>query len=134
MSEDSNISIDICMRAEALVILVEGELDLWTADRFREALSTAQASDAPSIIVDLDRVTFMDSSGLHMLVRCAVSEAMRHRLRVSRGSPQVRRLFEISGVGRYLSFTPAPQVTVSRVPGSTTQAPRSGPRSDASRC
>lgn len=138
MGEDSNISIDIDTRADALVIVVEGEVDLWTAHRLSEALSIARASDAPAIVVDLDGVTFMDSSGLHVLIQCAVSEGMRHRLSVSRGSPQVRRLFEISGVGRYLTFA-APQLStppmrVIRGQGSTPGAPRSGFRSGASRC
>jgi len=124
MGEDSNITIDICERAGALLMLVEGEVDLWTSPRFREALAAAQASDAPSIVVDLDNVTFMDSSGLHMLVRSAVSDEMRHRLTVTRGSPQVRRLFDISGVRRYLSFTASPEPAVIPEPGSTTRAPR----------
>jgi anti-sigma B factor antagonist len=134
MGEDSNISIDIATRGEALAILVEGEVDLWTAHRLEEALSIARGSDASSILVDLDQVTFMDSSGLHVLIQCAVSEEMRGRLTVSRGSPQVRRLFEISGVGRYLSFTQPPQLSIIRGQGSMTEAPRSGFRSDASRC
>ncbi len=130
MGEDSNIGIDICTRAEALVILVEGEVDLWTVHRLAEAMSMAQASQARSIVVDLDRVTFMDSSGLHVLIQCAVSEEMRHRLTVTRGSPQVRRLFDVSGVGRFLSFTP--RLDVIQGQGSTPPAPRSASRSDAS--
>lgn len=134
MGEDSNISIDIRARGHALAVLVEGEVDLWTVHRFKDALSTAQASDAPSIIVDLDGVTFMDSSGLHVLIQCAVSKGMRRRMSVTTGSPQVRRLFEISGVGRWLSFTSAPQLGVIRGQGSTPAMPRSELRSDASRC
>lgn len=134
MGEDSNISIDIGTRGEVLAILVEGEVDLWTAHRLEEALSMAQASDAVSILVDLDRVAFMDSSGLHVLIQSAVSAQMRGRMTVTRGSPQVRRLFEVSGVGRYLSFAPPSRPEVIRGQGTTTQAPRSGFRSDASRC
>jgi anti-sigma B factor antagonist len=108
MSEGSSIGIDICARGDALVIRVDGEVDLWTAHRFEEALSNARTSDAPAIVVDLDRVTFMDSTAVHVLIQSAVSDGMRRRLRVTTGSPQVRRLFEVSGVGRYLSFAPAP--------------------------
>ncbi|MBV9474192.1 MAG: STAS domain-containing protein [Solirubrobacterales bacterium] len=133
MGEDSNIGIETFARGDALVMLVEGEVDLWTVHRFAEALSSAHASGAPSIVVDLDRVRFMDSSGLHVLIQCAVSEAMRHRLTVTRGSPQVRRLFEISGVGRWLRFAPPPELGVIQARGSTTRAPRSESRSGASR-
>jgi anti-sigma B factor antagonist len=108
MGEDSNIGIDISARGDALVVRVDGEVDLWTAHRFEEALSRARTSSAPTIVVDLERVTFMDSAGVHVLVQSAVADGMRRRLTVTRGSPQVRRLFEVSGVGRYLSFAPAP--------------------------
>jgi len=107
MGEDSNIDIATWARGEELVIQVDGEVDLWTAHRFEEALSSARCSEAPRIVVDLDRVTFMDSTGMHVLIQSAVSDGMRRRLTVSGGSPQVRRLFAVSGVGRYLTFAPA---------------------------
>lgn len=136
MDEYSNIRIDIRQRADGLTVLVEGEIDLWTAHRFQAALATARASDAPAIVVDLDRVTFMDSSGLHVLVQCVVAAGMRRRITVTRGSPQVQRLFEISGISRYLSFTSSqlgsPATAITRGPGSTPEAPRSGFRSGAS--
>jgi anti-anti-sigma factor len=109
MREPSNMTIDLATREDTLVVLVTGEVDLWTVHRLGDALAAAQASDARSIVVDLDRVSFMDSSGLHVLIQHAVADGMRSRLTVTNGSPQVRRLFEVSGVGRYLLFASPPQ-------------------------
>lgn len=109
-----------------LVVLVGGEVDAWTAHRFGDALDAAKASAARSILVDLDHVSFMDSSGLHMLIQYAVAAGMRRRLTVTAGSPQVRRLFEVSGVRRYLTFASSPPAPLGVIAGSgaTTPAPR----------
>jgi anti-anti-sigma factor len=56
------------------------------------------------IVLDLDRVSFMDSAGVHVLLRFAVSGRNRDRLVLSPGSPQVQRLLAVTGVRRYLSF------------------------------
>jgi anti-anti-sigma factor len=89
---------------------VEGEVDLSGASLFEESLAIAGATDAKAIVLDLDRVTFMDSAGVHVLLQFTISESNRERLSLTRGSPQVRRLLDVTGVRRYLSFLriPAP--------------------------
>lgn len=104
MERYGDIGVNIVERDDAVVVMVEGEVDLFTAERFRTSLARAGASRAPAIVLDLDRVSFMDSAGMHVLLQFSISEQSRGRLSVTRGSPQVRRLLEITGVGRYLSF------------------------------
>jgi anti-sigma B factor antagonist len=108
MHHNSNISIDIVEYDDLVVIAVEGEVDLSAAALFEESLAIADSTDAATIVVDLDRVSFMDSSGVHALLQFSISEDNRARLRLTRGSPQVRRLLEVTGVRRYLSVGPAP--------------------------
>jgi anti-sigma B factor antagonist len=100
----SNIDIDIVERDSTVLVVVEGEVDLCAAQEFEESLARAGASDAPSIVLDLDRVSFMDSAGVHVLLQFSISQQGRHRLTLTRGSPQVQRLLEVTGVRRYLSF------------------------------
>jgi anti-sigma B factor antagonist len=100
----NNIGIDIVECDELVIVAVEGEIDLSAASLFEESLAIAGATDATAIVVDLDRVSFMDSAGVHVLLQFSVSEDNRDRLAVTRGSPQVRRLLEVTGVRRYLSF------------------------------
>jgi anti-sigma B factor antagonist len=107
MHEHSNIDIDIVERDEAVVVVVEGEVDLCAAPEFEQSLAWAGAIEARSIVVDLDRVSFMDSAGVHVLLQFSLSEANRSRLALTPGSPQVQRLLEVTGVRRYLSFVPS---------------------------
>ena len=99
-----DIGIDIVERDDMVFVLVEGEVDLYSAPEFEQSLTTAAATDPPSIIVDLDRVSFMDSAGVHVLLQFSLTDGIRNRLALTRGSPQVRRLLDVTGVRRYLSF------------------------------
>jgi anti-anti-sigma factor len=73
---------------------LDGELDIATADELMDLLRTAADTDDP-IVFDCSGVTFMDSSGLRVLLQAARSEDCGPVV-VKDPSPQVRRLLEIS--------------------------------------
>ena len=50
------------------VVTVAGEVDVETAPRLRKALISAGDVPAPMVVVDLREVTFLDSTGLGVLV------------------------------------------------------------------
>jgi anti-sigma B factor antagonist len=108
MDDGANIDIDILEYDGLVIVSVEGEVDLSAAALFEESLAIAAATDAPAIVLDLDRVSFMDSAGVHVLLQFSLSDQNRDRLTLTRGSSQVQRLLEITGVRRYLSFGPSP--------------------------
>jgi anti-anti-sigma factor len=81
-----------------LVLSVRGEIDLVSVPQLEEALRKAETSAAKRVVLDLADVEFMDSSGLHALLRAWQRfEQNRGRLVLSRVSPQVRRLLELTG-------------------------------------
>jgi anti-anti-sigma factor len=98
------LRIESVERGGRLVLVVEGELDIATASVMDEALVRARGTDAPRIVVDLSAVSFIDSTGLHVLIKHACAQESRGRIGVTEGSPQVQRLFELSGVVHYLPF------------------------------
>ena len=108
MDDNANIEIDIVEYDDLVIVSVEGEVDLCAAPLFEESLAIAAATDVPAIVLDLDRVSFMDSAGVHVLLQFSISEQNRNRLTLTRGSSQVQRLLEVTGVRRYLSFGPSP--------------------------
>jgi anti-sigma B factor antagonist len=61
-----------------------GELDLSNADAFAEELDRAQNTGAEEIILDIEQLKFIDSTGLGVLVEAAKwSEVNGRRLRVT---------------------------------------------------
>ena len=85
--------------AEVSVVAVVGEIDLATAAQLRECLSTL----AGRVVIDLAGVTFLDSSGIAVLV------SQRNRLVGVDGglwlrgpNDMVRRTLEIVGFADYI--------------------------------
>jgi anti-sigma B factor antagonist len=93
--------VSVLNREGRTIVVVSGEMDLTTESRFRDALRTAQRGSA-EVIVDLSRVTFIDTRGLSVLVgaRRMASDGQFHVVGATR---QIRRVFEITGVGHFLS-------------------------------
>jgi anti-sigma B factor antagonist len=101
---DGTLHIDIAQRSGTTILRVLGEVDLATAPILDEQISAVEAGDAATIVVDLDRVSFMDSSGLQVLLSHIFSKQNGSRIRLTRGSPQVVRLFTVSGMLEQLPF------------------------------
>jgi anti-anti-sigma factor len=92
----------------ALRIVAEGELDLASAPLLEQALLDAEQTDAQFILLDIDAITFIDSTGLRVLLEAhARSRRDGNRLRVTRGAPQARRLFNLARADQILPFTDA---------------------------
>ncbi|MFD0888143.1 STAS domain-containing protein, partial [Streptosporangium algeriense] len=53
---------------DAVVVAVEGELDLFTAPFLRDEVRDAIKLDGSRLILDLTALSFMDSSGLSVLI------------------------------------------------------------------
>ena len=80
-------------------VRVTGEIDLATATELRQRLNSVVAAGTGDIDLDLSDVTFLDSSGLVVLL--AARQALHdkhHRLTVRNPSKRVLRVFELSGV------------------------------------
>jgi anti-sigma B factor antagonist len=80
-------------------VTVRGELDLFTAPRLHEALAQSIDLGARRVVVDLARVTFIDSTALGVLI------GVGKRLRAGEGSldivcqnGNVRRVLELTGL------------------------------------
>ena len=77
------------------VVAPTGDIDIATVDRVRSALGEAKGDAA----LDLQEVTFLDTSGLRVIIqedRRAREEGRRFALVA--GSPEVLRVLEIAGV------------------------------------
>ena len=81
-----------------------GEIDLTTAPVLNASLRAAIDAEAQCIILDVEDVGFVDSSGVGVLL------ATHRRLQASGGElilvcpqPLVRKIFEVSGIASYVN-------------------------------
>jgi anti-sigma B factor antagonist len=81
------------------VVEVGGEIELNNAAQLRAMLVDSDQSDQVGLVIDLSGVTFIDSTGIGVLVG-ALKRAREHGQSFVLASPQrrVRRIFEITGL------------------------------------
>jgi anti-anti-sigma factor len=85
-------------------VRVLGEMDLSVVGELDSEMRRAEATDATRIELDLDRLEFLDASGLRLLLdlnRRSRSNGGRLRIRPA-SSPHVRRVLELTGVAEQL--------------------------------
>lgn len=92
-------------RGDVHTIKLAGELDLANAAQVEQQLKRAEATDAATIMLDLSGLSFIDSTGIGLLI-CAQgrSRADSNRLTMLRGPAAVQRVFDICGVNEMLPF------------------------------
>jgi anti-anti-sigma factor len=112
---ENHLRIDASGDEHVSVLAISGELDLASTPQLEEALERVRDADCELLILDLREVTFMDSTGLSVLVKAnqRAYDAGR-RLAVVKGSPQVQRLLSLTGVGDRLTLIEAPEELLDR--------------------
>ena len=94
----------------ALLVELGGEIDLANAGALGDALCGALDRTTGARVVDLTAVSFIDSSGIAMMLRVHQYAANLGRTVSWRGvAPGPARALEICGVFDVLNIDPAPQ-------------------------
>jgi anti-sigma B factor antagonist len=86
-------------------LLLRGELDLSTANKAEEELRRAESTEPALLVLDLSGLTFLDSTGLRLIVtadRRARDEG--RRLAVVKGPETVQRVFTITRLDKRLEM------------------------------
>jgi anti-sigma B factor antagonist len=89
-----------------VVILVAGEVDLTVSDRLERVLvDAARATATGPLVVDLQLLRFLDSSGVQALLRgYQAARAAGRSLTVRNARGMVARVLTITGVGEALGL------------------------------
>lgn len=98
MGTASALTTRIEARNGVTSIALSGELDMATVPILNDQLAALQSDGARGIVLDLRDLSFVDSSGLHALVRAyRRAETDGHRLLLVGANPSTRRLCEMTG-------------------------------------
>ncbi len=96
------LTVESREEGDSLIVALIGEFDLASARLVDEELERAQHSYR-QVTLDLSDVTFMDSTGLHVVL--GADQRLRDAggaLTVVSGSPQVHRLLSLTGALSHL--------------------------------
>jgi anti-sigma B factor antagonist len=96
----AELSVTVRHEREVAIVAVTGDIDLTTVAGLRERLF-ALADEGQPLIIDLNRVTFIDSTGLGVLIGVA-RRVDQHggSLHAVCSQPQPRKLLWMTGVDR----------------------------------
>jgi anti-sigma B factor antagonist len=95
------------------VLTVGGEIDVATSPELHERLSTLIEFGPPLVVVDLTDVSFIDSTGLGVLVGAVKDvRAGGGDLRLVVTRPQILKLLELTGLDTVFSVTSSPNDAV----------------------
>jgi anti-sigma B factor antagonist len=94
---------------EGVVLELHGELDLAGAPLLSSEIERAELDTSGILVLDLDDLQFIDSTGLRVIL--AAHESAEERggeFALTRGSQQVQRLLSIAGVSERLRIIGSP--------------------------
>lgn len=95
---DEPLSIRCSRDGDTQRVLAVGELDIATVGSLEKAVLDVE-DGATVIVLDLSGLTFMDSTGLRLMVDLTERYGGEpNRLQVIAGSPAVERLLDIAGL------------------------------------
>ncbi len=93
------LTIEITTAADRTQVQVAGEIDLSSKDQLEDRLSEL-CTMAPHVDLDLSEVSFIDSTGVNMLLRMHQAHvAAGGTLTIRRPSPSVQTILEITALG-----------------------------------
>jgi anti-sigma B factor antagonist len=103
----------VVVRTERDVVRVcpFGAVDIGTAGQLRAQIEHVTASGARRVVLDLYGVTFLDSSGVHLVLDAdAASRAQGWEFGLIGGPAHVQRVFDLTGARARLPFVTASEL------------------------
>jgi anti-sigma B factor antagonist len=98
-------TVDVAREADRVRIALRGELELATVDQAHEALSLPEVAPSDTVVLDLSRVTFIDSTGLRfVLLADRTAQEKGWRLEMVPAPPEVQRIFRMTRLEERLPF------------------------------
>jgi len=86
-------------------VVLTGELDLSTVEKVEQELQRVESDEPAVVALDLSRLTFLDSSGLRLIVSADQrARTANRRFAIVRGPDTVQRVFSITHLDEQLEI------------------------------
>lgn len=100
---DTPLQVRVLVRQGVPVVAPMGEVDAYTVGAFRERVMEAVARRPPALIIDLSAASYLDSTGMAVLLQAA--RALPKTVAVVSPRPRMTRLFEATGLAQCVRVT-----------------------------
>ena len=101
------MKIEIISEQGIAIVRLKGEIDHHSAKEAREEIDSFIITMQPEVLtIDLSGITFMDSSGIGLIMgRQKLLKECGGRLEVRGPQPYIRRVLKLSGIERIVKMT-----------------------------
>ena len=100
-----DLSLDTYEAGDRTVVTVGGEIDVYTAPRLRDRISKVVAGGQYQLLIDLQEVDFLDSTGLGVLVGALKkTRANGGSLELICANERLLKIFKITGLAKVFTI------------------------------
>ncbi len=97
------LQVEFQKEADRVIVRLAGELDMANAPLLQAAIEGGEADVAPMLVLDVEQLLFIDSTGLRVILwareRC---QDRGQKMALTRGPQQMQRLLAVSGTVEHL--------------------------------
>ena len=105
----TGFELTIDEEGENVHIRMRGDLDISTAPRLEDELRRLEADAPPTLVLNLQQLSFMDSTGLRLLITAdARARAEARRLVLVRGTEMIQRVLRVTRLDERLEIVDDP--------------------------
>lgn len=97
------ISVNTRKKGDTLTVSLDGQLNKLTADSVEERL-LSEMKDMTKLVLDLEKLTFISSAGLRVLVKLRKQIGERENMELCNVQKNVMDIFDLTGLAEYLNI------------------------------
>ncbi len=103
---ECEISVKSITSGNSMTVFLEGDIDHHNARQIRSRIDTKVYIQRPDeLVLDLSRVSFMDSSGLGLILgRYTKAIELGIAFKVANPTPQIKRILDLAGTERLIKI------------------------------
>jgi anti-sigma B factor antagonist len=96
-----DLDVETSLRGKTTVLTLRGEIDVYTAPRLRQAIVDVVDGGTQHLVVDMEKVDFLDSTGLGVMVEGLKRITGREgTLSVVATQDKIVKIFDITGLNK----------------------------------
>lgn len=94
---------------QAAMVSIKGEIDIYSIEKFREAIEEKMKTQAPEIIIDCTELSYMDSTGMGVLIELRnKTKAIGQKIILKNPRPNIKKLLALTGVDKIIDIIETP--------------------------
>lgn len=99
------MEISVKKNDNQILFELEGSLDIYTSLDLKSSLEENVKENNPDVVIDLDKLTYIDSSGIGILIKALnYIQGLNGKLCVANLKPAIEKVFKVSGLTSYFEI------------------------------